>query len=109
VQLLLVHAHVTMAHELARLIARGAEAQAIDDVVEPSLELAEQQLAHDALLARRTIEGQAELALLHAVQALHLLLLAQLQAVALELALHTRRLPVLAGGIVALLDGALLR
>src|SRR5687768_4811886 len=98
-----------MPHELARLITRAAEAEAVDDVVETLLELLQQDLAHDALLLGGAVEREAELAFLHAVKALDLLLLAQLQAVALQLALHPCALAVLARSIVPLLDRALLR
>ena len=88
----------------------AAEAQPVDHVVEAPLELArEQVLAHDALLVRRArSKVRRNWPLQHAVEALHLLLLAQLQAVALQLALDAPALAVLAGRVVALLDRALL-
>ena len=55
---------------------------------------------------RGLFEGAAELAFQHAVDAAHLLLFAQLQAVADDLRLAV--LAVLSGNEVALLDGALL-
>src|SRR6185295_6478765 len=78
-----------------------------DDVVEPPFEQLEQRDAGDAAGAFRFLEVAAELILQHAVDALDLLLLAQLQAVARQLRLP--RLAVLAGREVALLDRALLR
>src|SRR5262249_33587335 len=99
-----VHLEVTVGHHLARLAARGREAQAEHDVVQAQLQQPEQVLAGDALLALRPLEVLAELALQHAVDALGLLLLAQLHAVGRQLAAiqtaHARR-------IVAPLDGAL--
>src|SRR5262245_5775000 len=108
VELVAVHLHVAVAHQLARLGARAAEAKAVGNVVEPALELGQQLLAHHALLLRGAVEGERELVLQHAVQPLDLLLLAQLQAVALQLGLHAAALAVLAGRVVALLDRALL-
>src|SRR5262249_31595824 len=96
------------ADELPRLVARAPEAEPVDDVVEAPLQLLEQDLARDALLLGRAVEGEGELALHEAVQPLRLLLLAELEAVALQLALDPRALAVLAGGVVALLDRALL-
>ena len=60
----------------------AAKPEAVDDVVEPPLEHHQQVLAGDALAAVGLLEVEAELALEHAVDALDLLLLAQLQAVA---------------------------
>ena len=84
---------VAVAHELARLGLRAGETEAEHDLVEAPLELLQQQLARDALLLRGALEGQRELALEHAVEALDLLLLAQLQAVALQLFLMRPPLP----------------
>ena len=102
-----VDQEVAVAHELPRLRARGREAEPVDDVVEPPLEQLQQRLAGDAARAIRHLEVAAELVLEHAVDALDLLLLAQLQAVADELRLA--ELAVLPRREVALLDRALLR
>ena len=107
VHLLAVHGEVPVAHELARLRPRGREPEPVDHVVEPALEHLEQQHARDALLPIGRLEVAAELVLEHAVGALDLLLLAQLDAVADHLRLA--RAAVLAGRHVALLDRALLR
>ena len=96
-----------MAHELPRLRPRRRQAEAVDDVVEPALEQLQQRLAGDAARPLGRLEVAAELILEHAVDALDLLLLAQLQAVAGELRLP--RLAVLPRREVALLDRALLR
>src|SRR5204863_4070302 len=85
--------------------ARRGESEPEDDVVQPSLEIDEQQLAGDPLLAIGRFEGQAELLFKQAIHPLDLLLLPELDAVTLQL---DPALPVLAGGEVALLDGALL-
>ena len=50
--------HVAVAHELPRLGARAAEAEPVDDVVQPPLELCEQVLAGDALLLGARLEGE---------------------------------------------------
>src|SRR5436190_7702896 len=94
---------VSVAHELTGLGARGGKAERIDDVVEPQLELAQELIAGDAGVLRGALEVEPELALQQAVDALDLLLLAKLNAVAENL-----RAPaaVLAGGVVAALDGA---
>src|SRR5688572_19125439 len=107
VDLLAVHEEVAVAHELARLRSRRREPEPVDDVVEPALEQLQQRLAGDAALTFGRLEVAAELILEHTVDALHLLLFAQLDAVAHELGLS--RLPVLSGWEVALLDRALLR
>ena len=106
VDLLAVDQEVPVAHQLARLRPRGREAHAVDGVVEPALQQLQQRLAGDAARAVGLLEVAAELILEHAVDALDLLLLAQLHAVADHLGLA--RAAVLAGRHVALLDGALL-
>src|SRR4029079_1052392 len=86
--------------------ARGGEAQAEDDVVEPPLEQLQQRLTSDVLGAVTHLEVAAELPFEHPVDAAELLLLTQLDRVLGELG---PRLAVLAGRIVAPLDGALVR
>src|SRR5690606_28739333 len=85
VDLLAVHQEVAVAHELPRLCARRREARAIDDVVEPALEQLQQRLTRDAARPLGRLEVAPELVLEHAVDALDLLLLAQLDAVADDL------------------------
>src|SRR5688572_21451135 len=87
--------------ELARLRPRHGEAHAIDDVVEALLEDAEQVLAGVALLAGGLRVDVAELALEQAVDALDLLLLAQLDGVVGQATLLRRR-AVLAGLLLEL-------
>ena len=95
-----------MPHELARLGARGREAEPEHHVVEPPLEQRQQVLARAALHARWPASiVLRELLLEQAVHALHLLLLAQLHAVVRE---ARAALAVLARRIGAALDGALL-
>src|SRR5262245_3059718 len=98
---------MTVAHELSRLGPRRREAKAVDDVVEAPLEKLQERHAGDPARALGLLEVGAELILEHAVNALDLLLLAQLQAVARQLRLT--RLAVLPRREVALLDRALLR
>src|SRR5262249_888210 len=77
----------------------------IDDVVQPPLEVDEQQLAGHALLPAGLLEAAPELALEKTVETLDLLLLAQLHAVPLQL---DASLAVLPRPEVTALDGALL-
>src|SRR4051794_5356502 len=95
---------VAVADQLPRLPARGREAQADEDVVEAALEQGEQVLAGDAGLAGRPLVVVAELLLEHAVVALGLLLLAQLDAV---LGLLLAPAAVVARRVRAPLDAAL--
>src|SRR5437773_10460500 len=96
-----------MANELTRLRPRRREAEPIDDVVEPPLEQLQQRHAGDAARSLGRLEVAAELIFQHAVNPLHLLFLAQLQAIAGELRFPC--LAVLSGRKIALLDRALLR
>src|SRR3954463_5456086 len=95
---------VAVADHLARLAARGGEAQAHEHVVEAALEDAQQVLARDAGLPRGLGVVGAELRLQHAVVAAGLLLLPQLYAV---LRLLLTPAAVLAGRVRAALDAAL--
>src|SRR5262245_35200731 len=70
-----------MPDQLPRRRPRGGDPQPVDDVVEAALQRLQQVLPGDAGLARRTLEIVAELPLAGAVDALRLLLLAQLHAV----------------------------
>src|SRR5207253_1081671 len=100
-----VDGEMAVTHELARLRARGGEAEAVDDVVEPRLEHLQQRLAGDPALLVRLLVVRAELVLEQPVVAARLLLLAQLQQV---LALLDPAAAVLARRIGATLDRALL-
>src|SRR6185436_16333827 len=107
VDLLAVDGEVAVAHELARLRPRRREAEPVDDVVEPPLELLQEQFAGDALPPIGFLEVAAELVLQHAVGALDLLLLSQLNAVTHHLRLAGAT--VLSGRDVVLLNRALVR
>src|SRR5207253_11401240 len=102
---LAVDREVAVPHQLARLGVIGREPHPIHDVVEPALEELDQHLAADALGAHCTEEVAAELPLGDAVDALDLLLLAQLLAVVGALA--PPRLAVLTGRVAPALVAAL--
>src|SRR5882672_11097035 len=106
VDLAVVDAEVAVAHELARLGAGVGEAEAEDHVVEALLEELEQVLAGLALGRAAPQVVAAELRLQQAVEALHLLLLAELHAVLGELGAP---LAMLARRVRTALDGALVR
>src|SRR5260370_14350249 len=105
IDLAAIHQHVAVAHELAGLIAAGAESHAVHDAVQAPFERPQKILASDALLSGGLLEQVAELVLQQAVVAARFLLFAQLQAIANQFRLAI--LAVLAGSEVALLDGAL--
>jgi hypothetical protein len=65
-----------VAHELASLTARRAEAQPVDHIVEPDLEQPQEVLAGDALLAAGHHVVVMELLFEHLVEASGLLLFA---------------------------------
>src|SRR5271165_7206286 len=106
VDLSAIHRNVTVADKLAGLTARDGEPEAVYHVVETALQLLEQHLAGNALGAGGTLEVVAELAFLGEVNALGLLLFAQLQAVAHDFRLAV--LAMLAGSKIALLDWTLI-
>src|SRR6266702_3307300 len=76
-----VHRDRLVAHELTRFSARRTEAHAIHDVVQTRLEQLQQVFTRVALATVGFSEVTAELALEHAIDALHFLLFAQLRAV----------------------------
>src|SRR4051794_21575440 len=82
VYLAAVHMNVAVAYELARLAPRNREAEAIHNIVEARFELLQQALTGDAPGACGNLEVGAELPFLAEVDALGLLLLAKLEAVA---------------------------
>src|SRR5262245_55344998 len=81
-----VDLEVAVPHQLARLGVVAGEAHPVDHVVEPALEQLDEVVAGHALPARRLVVVAAELALGDPVDALDLLLLAQLLAVVRPLA-----------------------
>src|SRR5207245_1946476 len=102
-----VDLEVPVADELPGLRTRGGEAEAVDDIVDPRLEHAQQVVAGDACaLLRGLLVVRAELLLEQAVVPARFLLLAQLQQV---LGLLDAAAAVLARWIRAALDGAFLR
>src|SRR5512143_918334 len=100
-----VHREVTVPHQLAGLVPVHGEPEPVDHVVEAPLEHLEQDLARDALRFGGLLEVVAELPLEDAVHPARLLLLAQLHAVVGLL--DAAALAVLARGVRAALDGAL--
>jgi hypothetical protein len=107
VHLLAVDGEVTVANQLARFGVIRGEAHAVDDVVEAALEELDQRVTRDALGANGLVVVAAELLLGNAVDALDLLLLAQLLAVVRALA--ATALAVLTGRIRATLVPTLVR
>jgi hypothetical protein len=89
---------------LPGLLPGGREAEAENDIVEPPLQVLQENLTRHALFAVRVVKGIPELALHHAVDAPYLLLLPQSNTVIRHLALP---LTVLAGRVTPALDGAL--
>src|SRR5438874_7792908 len=100
-----VHRDMAVAHQLARLTTAGAKAHAIDDVIQAALQLLQKRFAGDAFLGRSLFEIVAKLLFQREVDALGLLLLAQLQAVANDFGLAI--FAVLAGSEVTLFHRAL--
>ena len=92
-------------HQLARLGARGGEAERVNDIVETKLELAEQVVAGDAGLSGGLLEVETELLFQQAVDALDLLLFAKLDSVAEDLGTAAA---MLARRVIAALDRALI-
>src|SRR5581483_12190780 len=106
VALAAVDVNVAVAYDLAGLGAAGAETHPVNHAVQAAFERAHQVLAGDAFGGRRLFIGAAELCFQHAVNAAHLLLFAELQAVADDLLFAV--LTMLPGDEIALFDGALL-
>src|ERR1700722_762357 len=106
VDLAAIHLDVAVPHQLTGLAARHAKTKAIDHVVQTALQLLQKHFAGDAAGARRLLEIVPELAFLGKVNALGLLLFAQLQTVADDFGLAV--LAMLARGKIPLLDGTLI-
>src|SRR5438093_3137006 len=104
VVLLSVHLDVSVPDQLPRLCARSGKSERVNDVVQTQLELAEKIVAGNAVLLRGAPEIQTELPFQQAVNALDLLLLTKLQAIAQDFGTTPA---MLTGGVVAALDGAL--
>jgi hypothetical protein len=97
---------VAVPHQLTGLATGHSESKAVDHVVQATLQLLQQHLAGHTPGAGRFLEIVPELAFLGKVNALGLLLLAQLQAVANDLGFAV--LAMLAGSKIPLLDGTLI-
>src|SRR5437588_6228865 len=77
----IVYEHVPVINELTRLAPRSRESRAIDSIVEPAFQQEQKILAGDPLHARRALEIISKLSFENKVDALDLLLLAQLLTV----------------------------
>ena len=108
VDALAVHLDVAVTNELARAPCGWREAHAVDHVVETALERGEQVVARDARERGHPLERVAELLFADAVDALDLLLLAELLGVLRRLAAAAGALAVLPRRVRTALDGALL-
>src|ERR1700704_4565593 len=97
-----VYRDVAMAHKLSRLAPGLRKTEAVDNIVQPPLQLLQEQFAGDASGARRLFKVIAELAFLGKVNALGFLLFAQLQTIADDLGLAV--LTMLSRGEVTLFD-----
>src|SRR5438094_758075 len=95
---------MAVADELSRLSVRTGETEADENVVQTAFQLDEKVLAGHAFLADGAFKISAELVFKNAVDALDLLLLAQLQTVTDDLSLAS--LTVLSRRKVSLFDGA---
>jgi hypothetical protein len=73
-------------NQLASLVSRGGESEAVDDVVESQFKKAKEVLTGHVGAALSSLKEAAELGLANAIDAAHLLLLAELEAVVTNLA-----------------------
>src|SRR6185503_2478405 len=92
---------MTVIHQLSRLPARSGETGAIHRVIQSPLEEEQKVLTGDALHPGRAFEVVAKLSFEDEVDALYLLLLAQLLAIANECFTATQRVAVLSGRLRA--------
>ena len=76
---------MAVADDLPGLTARDSETKPVNHVVEPALKLLQEQLAGDTRLARRFFKVVAELVFQGEIDALGLLLFAELQAISYDL------------------------
>src|SRR5688572_23141741 len=104
---LLIDLDVTVADELSRCLATGGEAHAVHDVVETALQCGEEIVSGDSGLRCNALESIAELFFAYSIDALDLLLLAELLRVLGHLATSGGRGSMLSGGRRTTLDGAL--
>jgi hypothetical protein len=97
---------VPVIHQLPGFFPGGTEAESIDDVVQTALEQPQQRLSRYTGLPLSAFEDPPELPLLQPIDSPQFLLLSQLQTVFRR---AVSPLAVLARGIAAPLNGALLR
>src|SRR5277367_6013446 len=100
-----IHFDVPVTNDLTSLTTRACKSETESNVIQAALKLLQKQLTGDARGAGRLLVVGAELAFQREVDALGLLLFAQLEAVANDLRLSVAT--VLARGEVALLNRAL--
>src|SRR5205085_1610886 len=93
VDALTVHRHVAVTNQLAGRRAAETEAEPVNDIIEAAFQQAHEHIARVALGSLGLLEVPAELSLEHAVIMLHLLLLAQMNAVVGQLAAPRLLLP----------------
>src|SRR5947199_4907190 len=98
---------MTVADYLARLPPRRGESQPVNDIIQPALQLLQEQFTGDTGLARGLLKVVAELGFQGEIHALGLLLFPELQTVADDFGLAV--LAMLAGSKVALFHRALIR
>src|SRR5437879_5312626 len=98
-----------MSNQLTRLLTALGEAHAVDHVIQPTLKCREKVVARDARQRTHLLEGVPELLLAEAVDALDLLLFAELLGVFRRLAATGGVLPVLTRSVRTTLDGTLFR
>ena len=99
---------MTVPNELTCSLAACSETHAVDHVIEAALECCEKVVARDPRQRTHLLEGVPELLLADPVDALDLLLLAQLLGILGRLAATARALAMLARCIRTALDRALL-
>src|SRR5690348_427735 len=104
----LIHFDMTMANELPCGLAARRKSQPIDHVVETTLERSEQIVAGDSRQRRDALERVVKLRLTHAIDALDLLLLAELLRILGRLAPTCGVLTVLTWRVRTSLDWTLL-
>src|SRR5215471_12833092 len=81
VDLALIHQHVPVIYQLSRLAPRSREARAIHGIIEPPLKQEQKVFTRDSFLSRRALEIISKLSFENKVDALDLLLFAQLLAI----------------------------
>src|SRR5215831_18667612 len=93
-----------LAHDLPRLSVRCCKAEPHEHVIQPPFQLRQQVFACNAFLTDGFLEVRSELVFENAINALHLLLLAELEPISDDLCLTIA--PVLPRSKIAFLDSA---